>query len=94
MQLNINECYLNVLIIPRMTGINAYVFVLVGWSSEQDEHSRQVIIEEFFGQSGGTTSTIPSVSGHPVPPMEGPLYLKNDAKKGWKKIYCVLRPSG
>ncbi|CAH0578166.1 unnamed protein product [Chrysodeixis includens] len=65
-----------------------------GWSSEHDEHSRQVIIEEFFGQSGGTTSTIPSVSGHPVPPMEGPLYLKNDAKKGWKKIYCVLRPSG
>ncbi|CAH0703538.1 unnamed protein product [Spodoptera exigua] len=65
-----------------------------GWSSEQDEHSRQVIIDEFFGQSGGTTSTVPSVSGHPVPPMEGPLYLKNDAKKGWKKIYCVLRPSG
>ncbi|XP_047040447.1 amyloid beta A4 precursor protein-binding family B member 1-interacting protein isoform X1 [Helicoverpa zea] len=65
-----------------------------GWSSEHDEHSRQVIIEEFFGQSGGTTSTVPSVSGHPVPPMEGPLYLKNDAKKGWKKIYCVLRPSG
>ncbi|CAB3225634.1 unnamed protein product [Arctia plantaginis] len=65
-----------------------------GWCSEHDEHSRQVIIEEFFGQSGGTTSTIPSVSGHPVPPMEGPLYLKNDTKKGWKKIYCVLRPSG
>lgn len=65
-----------------------------GWSCEHDEHSRQVIIEEFFGQSGGTMSTIPSVSGHPVPPMEGPLYLKNDAKKGWKKIYCVLRPSG
>ncbi|XP_075990456.1 ras-associated and pleckstrin homology domains-containing protein pico isoform X2 [Anticarsia gemmatalis] len=65
-----------------------------GWSSEHDEHSRQVIIEEFFGQSGGTISTMPSVSGHPVPPMEGPLYLKNDAKKGWKKIYCVLRPSG
>ncbi|KAI5636443.1 PH domain-containing protein [Phthorimaea operculella] len=65
-----------------------------GWSSEQDEHSRQVIIEEFFGQSGGTTSTVPSVSGHPVPPMEGPLYLKSDAKKGWKKYHFVLRPSG
>ncbi|XP_045458150.1 ras-associated and pleckstrin homology domains-containing protein 1 [Melitaea cinxia] len=64
-----------------------------GWSSEQDEHSRQVIIEEFFGQSG-TTSNIPSVSGHPVPQMEGPLYLKSDAKKGWKKFYFVLRPSG
>ncbi|XP_026315948.1 uncharacterized protein LOC113227242 isoform X2 [Hyposmocoma kahamanoa] len=65
-----------------------------GWSSEHDEHSRQVIIEEFFGQSGGTTSTVPSVSGHPVPPMEGPLYLKSDAKKGWKKYHFVLRPSG
>ncbi|XP_060809664.1 abnormal cell migration protein 10 isoform X2 [Amyelois transitella] len=65
-----------------------------GWSSEHDEHSRQVILEEFFGQSGGTISSVPSVSGHPVPPMEGPLYLKSDAKKGWKKYHFVLRPSG
>ncbi|RVE43943.1 hypothetical protein evm_011412 [Chilo suppressalis] len=65
-----------------------------GWSSEHDEHSRQVILEEFFGQSGGTTSTVPSISGHPVPPMEGPLYLKSDAKRGWKKFHFVLRPSG
>ncbi|CAG4955083.1 unnamed protein product [Colias eurytheme] len=60
-----------------------------GWSSD-DEHLRQVIIEEFFSAS---TST-PSVSGHLVPPMEGFLYLKSDAKKGWKKYYFVLRPSG
>ncbi|XP_004929882.1 uncharacterized protein LOC101741823 isoform X2 [Bombyx mori] len=65
-----------------------------GRSSEQDDHSRQVMLEEFFGQNGAGASTVPSVSGHPVPPMEGPLYLKNDSKKGWKKIYCVLRPSG
>ncbi|KAL4717808.1 hypothetical protein ACJJTC_000957 [Scirpophaga incertulas] len=65
-----------------------------GWHSEHDEHSRQVIIEEFFGQSSGTTNTTPSVSGHPVPPMEGPLYLKSDAKRGWKKYHFVLRPSG
>ncbi|KAJ0183842.1 hypothetical protein K1T71_000265 [Dendrolimus kikuchii] len=65
-----------------------------GFSSEQDEHSRQVILEEFFGQSSGSSSNVPSISGHPVPPMEGPLYLKNDSKKGWKKIYCILRPSG
>ncbi|GBP97037.1 Ras-associated and pleckstrin homology domains-containing protein 1 [Eumeta japonica] len=65
-----------------------------GWSSDHDEHSRQVIIEEFFGQSGGTTSTVPSISGHPVPPMEGLLYLKSDAKKGWKKFHFILRPSG
>ncbi|XP_023940847.1 abnormal cell migration protein 10 isoform X2 [Bicyclus anynana] len=64
-----------------------------GWSSEHDEHSRQVLIEEFFGHSSAT-SVAPSVSGHPVPPMEGPLYLKSDAKKGWKKYYFVLRPSG
>ncbi|CAG5008249.1 unnamed protein product [Parnassius apollo] len=64
-----------------------------GWSSEHDEHSRQVILEEFFGQSGGTSS-VPSVSGHPVPQMEGPLYLKSDAKKEWKKYRFVLRPSG
>lgn len=70
-------------------------FILrTGWSSEHDEHSRQVIIEEFFGQSGGTSSTVPSISGHPVPPMEGPLYLKSDAKRGWKKFHFVLRPSG
>lgn len=66
--------------------------ITLGWSSEQDEHSRHVIIEDFFGQSGA--SSAPSVSGHPVPPMEGPLYLKSDAKKGWKKYYFVLRPSG
>ncbi|XP_063393729.1 amyloid beta A4 precursor protein-binding family B member 1-interacting protein isoform X1 [Cydia fagiglandana] len=65
-----------------------------GWSSEHDEHSRQVILEEFFGQSGAASSAAPSVSGHPVPPMEGPLYLKSDAKKGWKKYHFVLRPSG
>lgn len=65
-----------------------------GWSCEHDEHSRQVIIEEFFGQSGGTISSMPSVSGHSVPPMEGPLYLKSELKKGWKKFHFVLRPSG
>ncbi|XP_041987722.1 ras-associated and pleckstrin homology domains-containing protein 1 isoform X3 [Aricia agestis] len=64
-----------------------------GWTAEHDEHSRQVIIEDFFGQSGASTA-VPSISGHPVPQMEGPLYLKSDAKKGWKKYYFVLRPSG
>ncbi|CAH4038374.1 uncharacterized protein LOC123718691 isoform X2 [Pieris brassicae] len=61
-----------------------------GWSSDHDDNLRQVIIDEFFGQS----STTPSISGHTVPPMEGFLYLKSDAKKGWKKYYFVLRPSG
>ncbi|CAF4752469.1 unnamed protein product [Pieris macdunnoughi] len=61
-----------------------------GWSSDHDDNLRQVIIDDFFGQS----STTPSISGHTVPPMEGFLYLKSDAKKGWKKYYFVLRPSG
>ncbi|CAK1554986.1 unnamed protein product [Leptosia nina] len=62
-----------------------------GWSNDNDDHLRQVIIDEFFSQSNTTT---PAISGHPVPPMEGFLYLKSDAKKGWKKYYFVLRPSG
>ncbi|CAH2034199.1 unnamed protein product, partial [Iphiclides podalirius] len=62
-----------------------------GWSSEQDEHSRQVILEEFFGQSGGVSA---SISGHQVPQMEGQLYLKSETKKEWKKYRFVLRPSG
>lgn len=61
-------------------------------SVEHDDHSRQVILEEFFGQSGGTST--PSVSGNPVPQMEGMLYLKSDTKKEWKKYRFVLRPSG
>ncbi|KPJ09292.1 Ras-associated and pleckstrin-likey domains-containing protein 1 [Papilio machaon] len=63
-----------------------------GRSVEHDDHSRQVILEEFFGQSGGTSTT--SVSGNPVPQMEGMLYLKSDTKKEWKKYRFVLRPSG
>ncbi|XP_048488452.1 amyloid beta A4 precursor protein-binding family B member 1-interacting protein isoform X1 [Plutella xylostella] len=65
-----------------------------GFSSEHDDHSRQVILEDFFGQSTGATSILPSIAGHSVPQIEGPLYLKSEAKKGWKKYHFVLRPSG
>ncbi|KAF5299366.1 hypothetical protein FQR65_LT09407 [Abscondita terminalis] len=50
---------------------------------DYDEHSRNMLVEEFFSS---TSQTIPQV--------EGPLYLKSDSKKGWKKYHFVLRASG
>lgn len=51
--------------------------------SEFDEHSRNMILEEYF-----------SATARNVPEVEGPLYLKADSKKGWKKYHFVLRASG
>lgn len=50
---------------------------------DNDEHSRNLLLEEFFSSS---TRSIPEV--------EGPLYLKSESKKGWKKYHFVLRASG
>lgn len=33
-------------------------------------------------------------SGSCIPSMEGPLYVKSDSKKGWKRHHCILRASG
>ncbi|XP_031343223.1 ras-associated and pleckstrin homology domains-containing protein 1-like isoform X2 [Photinus pyralis] len=52
-------------------------------NTDYDEHSRSMLLEEFFAS---TSQTIPQV--------EGPLYLKSDSKKGWKKYHFVLRASG
>lgn len=42
------------------------------------------LFQEFFSIDSG---------GH-VPEIEGPLYLKSEGKKAWKRFYCVLRASG
>ncbi|KAF2367295.1 Ras-associating (RA) domain [Trinorchestia longiramus] len=46
-----------------------------------DDEARNSMIEEFF--SSGS-----------VPETEGPLFLKSEGKKMWKKFYFVLRKSG
>lgn len=53
-------------------------------TADYDEHSRNMLLDEFF--SSATTSSIPE--------LEGPLYLKAESKKGWKKYHFVLRASG
>ncbi|XP_043270695.1 amyloid beta A4 precursor protein-binding family B member 1-interacting protein isoform X3 [Venturia canescens] len=52
-------------------------------NTEYDDHSRNILLEEFF-----------SSSNVGVPEVEGPLYLKSDGKKGWKKYHFILRASG
>lgn len=29
-----------------------------------------------------------------MPSVEGPLYIKTDSRKGWKRHHCILRASG
>ncbi|CAF0777563.1 unnamed protein product [Brachionus calyciflorus] len=48
-----------------------------------DEFDRNNLVIEFFQNIGS-----------PVPELEGPLYIKTESKKSWKKYYCVLRQSG
>lgn len=50
-------------------------------SSLDDEIAQQALIEEYLSNGG-------------LPNLEGPLYIKVDARKGWKKYHSVLRASG
>ncbi|XP_050306767.1 ras-associated and pleckstrin homology domains-containing protein 1 [Anthonomus grandis grandis] len=52
-------------------------------SIDYDEHSRNMLLEDFFSSSNGS-----------LPEVEGPLYLKADSKKGWKKYHFILRAPG
>lgn len=65
-------------------------YLLVGSSSEKDRHldddARSNLLDEFFSGAGG--------NGVGVPEIEGPLYLKAEGKKAWKRFYFVLRASG
>ncbi|XP_042862123.1 ras-associated and pleckstrin homology domains-containing protein 1-like isoform X4 [Penaeus japonicus] len=62
-------------------------YILIGSSSQKhcdlDDDGRNTLIEEFF-----------SSTGVGVPEVEGPLFLKSEGKKVWKKYYFVLRASG
>ncbi|KAK7793080.1 hypothetical protein R5R35_013521 [Gryllus longicercus] len=51
--------------------------------AEFDDHARSLLLEEYF-----------SSTGVGIPDVEGPLYLKSESKKGWKKYHFVLRASG
>ena len=44
---------------------------------------RVLPVQEFFSQTGAV-----------LPEVEGPLYLKSDGKKAWKKHFFVLRAAG
>ncbi|XP_076067136.1 ras-associated and pleckstrin homology domains-containing protein pico isoform X2 [Oratosquilla oratoria] len=63
------------------------LYLLIGSSSQKDldldDEGRSTLLEEFF-----------SSSGVGVPEVEGPLFLKSEGKKVWKKFYFVLRASG
>ncbi|KAK7083431.1 Ras-associated and pleckstrin y domains-containing protein 1 [Halocaridina rubra] len=62
-------------------------YLLIGSSSQKntdlDDEGRSTLIEEFF-----------SSTGVGVPEVEGPLFLKSEGKKVWKKYFFVLRASG
>jgi len=63
-------------------------FLLAESSSEKDrsldDDARSSLIDEFFG-SGSSGSA--GSAGCGVPDIEGPLYLKAEGKKAWKRLF-------
>ncbi|KAH8321076.1 hypothetical protein KR074_008313 [Drosophila pseudoananassae] len=50
---------------------------------QHDEQTRHMLLEEFF-----EAPVLPALQ------LDGPLYMKADPKKGWKRYHFVLRSSG
>lgn len=76
-----------------------FCYLFLGPQNEHDEQARSALIEEFFRQSmqpqiSHSINSVPNYSGNAVPPLEGPLYLKSESKKGWKRYNFVMRSSG
>ena len=55
-----------------------------------DQQARQTLLQEYFYKEAGAAET----EVLQIPEIEGPLWIKSEGKKNWKKFYFVLRPNG
>ena len=59
-------------------------YLAAGSLDQWDQQSRQTLLQEFFY----------SDDEERCPEIEGPLWIKSEGKKTWKKFYFVLHGSG